>query len=350
MQFFGATNEDDTSEMDLKNTPNKKTRVASIDFTSAPVWEPDHSFSFPVAEIPPKFGVRKDINLNIFEDNRHLASGSNADVSIAMLHGQRVVIKMIKEVVQHDRLAIHEFDVEHGLLARIDHPRIVKILGAGSYPRKFLILQYLGGGTLQARFDASRKGRSSLSRLFNAKKTFTLTEALRTARDLAEAMDYLHARCHPEAMLVHRDLKPDNIAFTGDGRLVLFDLGLCTIVRRGSSADAVFEMTGGTGSLRYMAPEVALEQPYNEKADVYSFAIILWQMASDQLPYDGASRQSYMRQVCIGGERPPLASSWPSELKDLLKICWHQDYRVRPSFHEIMNTIELLLSKNLDPN
>ena len=344
-QIFGSIDEEDTSELDWKNTPNRSTRVASIDFTSAPVWEPDHPFSFPVAEIPTKFGVRKDININIFEDKKFLASGSNADISVARLHGERVVIKMIKEVVQHDRLAIHEFDVEHGLLARIDHPHIVKILGAGFYPRKFLILQYLGGGTLQSKFDISRKGRSAISRLFSKKRTFTFEETLRIARDLAEAMDYLHSRCHPEAMLVHRDLKPDNIAFTEDGRLVLFDLGLCTIVRRGGSADTVYEMTGGTGSLRYMAPEVALEKPYNEKADVYSFAVILWQMAADQIPYEGASRASYLRYACKYGDRPEMSSRWPNEFKELLSSCWHQELRNRPSFGHVIEVLDRLISK-----
>ena len=49
-------------------------------------------------------------------------------------------------------------------------------------------------------------------------------------------------------------------------------------------------MTGNTGSLRYMAPEVALKKPYNEKADVYSFAIMLWQMARDKVPFKGMTR------------------------------------------------------------
>ena len=69
--------------------------------------------------------------------------------------------------------------------------------------------------------------------------------------------------------------------------LKLFDFGLCTCVKKHDDDTQTYEMTGNTGSLRYMAPEVALKQPYNEKADVYSFGIMVWQMARDRIPYKG---------------------------------------------------------------
>ena len=104
-------------------------------------------------------------------------------------------------------------------------------------------------------------------------------------------------------MVLHRDLKPDNIGFTLDGALKLIDFGLAKIVENASPlSDDVYRMSGETGSLRYMAPEVriypALSQqtsispltprrsqvadnlPYNHKGDVYSFGIILWEMTA----------------------------------------------------------------------
>ncbi|CAE7533552.1 HT1 [Symbiodinium microadriaticum] len=61
-----------------------------------------------------------------------------------------------------------------------------------------------------------------------------------------------------------------------------------------SDSTECYSMTGNTGSLRYMAPEVALRKPYNEKADVYSFAILLWQMGRDKVPFKGLSRSEFM--------------------------------------------------------
>ena len=283
-----------------------------------------------------------------FTGVRHLADGSHANIFTAIYNDRKVVIKIIKTEMKDDPISVHEFDAEHGMLARLKHPHIISLYGAGiDGDRKFLVLEHLGGGSMrQILEETAKKRRNSLISMFTEKNTFSWADTLSRARQLASALNYLHTECSSEACIIHRDLKPDNIAFTDDGRLVLFDLGLCTIVRRGSSADAVFEMTGGTGSLRYMAPEVALEQPYNEKADVYSFAVILWQMASEQLPYDGASRASYLRYACKYGDRPDLNPRWPHEFQTLLAACWHQDFHKRPSFDQVIDLLDKLLVKN----
>ena len=62
--------------------------------------------------------------------------------------GEAVVIKMIKEDVQSDPVAVHEFDIEHGILSRLNHPYIIKLVGAGRLPRRFIVLEYLGRGSL----------------------------------------------------------------------------------------------------------------------------------------------------------------------------------------------------------
>ena len=75
-------------------------------------------------------------------------------------------------------------------------------------------------------------------------------------------------------MIVHRDIKPENVGISSDGILKLFDFGLCRVVRKRLSADEAYAMTGNTGSIRYMAPEVVLKLPYTEKVDVFSFAVV----------------------------------------------------------------------------
>jgi serine/threonine protein kinase len=269
--------------MENLNEPdtNKKQEKRSRSFdanTDLPTWNPDYPFSYAVANIPARTKITRDLRLNQFTDVKHLADGSNAIIYLAKLHGATVIIKMMEENKMKDAIVSHEFDVELGLLARIDHPHIVRALGAGKDPQKFLVLQYLGGGTLKNLFDKTNARKSSLSCMCKSPKTFTFPEVLLRAKELAQALNYLHVECHPEATLIHRDLKPDNVAFLEDGTLMLFDLGLCTVVKRCATIDTVYEMTGGTGSLRYMAPEVALNKPYNEKCDLYSFGVLLWQM------------------------------------------------------------------------
>jgi serine/threonine protein kinase len=304
-----------------------------------------HPFSYPIWNLPILLHNQRDYEMSDFTNITHLTDGSNSNIFAAKLKGETVVIKKIKIEMKDDRVTRHEFDVEHGLLARIKHPNIITLYGAGyEGDRKFLVLQFLGGGSLRHLYDKVASEKKTA--IFYSKKTFTFPETLWRARELACALNYLHHECCPEAHIVHRDLKPDNIAFTADGRLILFDLGLSTIIKRKSTDSDVFEMTGGTGSLRYMAPEVALRQPYNEKADVYSFAIIVWQMMSDQIPYDGASKASYLRYACKLGDRPDVFMSWPKDFKQLLVACWHQDHTQRPSFDRIISMLDSLLKKH----
>ena len=97
-----------------------------------------------------------------------------------------------------------------------------------------------------------------------------------------------HARHTPltrRYRLLHRDIKPKNLGLMHDGRLVVFDFGISKLLRRdedlpvGEPTPAV-KMTEVVGSLRYMAPEVAMSRPYNHKSEMYSFAIVLWEMVA----------------------------------------------------------------------
>lgn len=133
------------------------------------------------------------------------------------------------------------------------------------------------------------------------------------------------------------------MGFTNSGTLKLFDFGLCTCVRRRKHLNEAYELTGNTGSLRYMAPEVALRQPYTEKADVYSFGIMVWQMARDRVPFKGLSREDFMTHVVTAGERPKLDKSWPAGFSTLLTASWHKDSQSRPSFQAIVAQLSKLM-------
>jgi serine/threonine protein kinase len=123
--------------------------------------------------------------------------------------------------------------------------------------------------------------------------------------------------------------------FPGDVKL--FDFGLAKELDPSlkSGISELYELSGNTGSLRYMAPEVARSEPYNLTADVYSFGLLLWQVCSLELPYDGMNRQDHAELVVHGNERPVLDSSWSTPLRILMKRSWEQDPLVRPSMDSI---------------
>lgn len=117
----------------------------------------------------------------------------------------------------------------------------------------------------------------------------------------------------------------------------LFDFGLAKELDPSlkSGISELYELSGNTGSLRYMAPEVARSEPYNLSADVYSFGLLLWQICSLDLPYDGMNRQDHAELVVHGNERPQLDSSWSTPLRILMKRSWEPDPLVRPSMDSI---------------
>jgi serine/threonine protein kinase len=148
----------------------------------------------------------------------------------------------------------------------------------------------------------------------------------------------LHARCHLFC-----------VGFTLDGTVKLIDFGLARTVENATISNDVYEMSGETGSLRYMAPEVADCQPYNQKADVYSFGIILWELVANKKPYDGMNRDEFYSRVVHGGERPPINNKkWPEDLIELMKSCWDTEIVKRPDFSDIVDVLDGMLSGEKD--
>ena len=337
---------------------------------AAPSWNPVYAFSYPVSSIPVKVNCSDNLPLSSFLEITHLADGSNANVFTALYNGNKVIIKMIKAKVDNKELALHEFELEHGMLSRLAHQNIIRLLGAGTSPRKFMVLEYLEGGSLNEVLQKN-KTKHGMSALLFHKPTFPYLKLLQLAKALADVLDYLHMKAHPGACMIHRgsacvvlccaairplissyplpliDLKPDNVGFTADGCLKLFDFGLVTCVKSRQSIHDSYKMTGYTGSLRYMAPEVALREPYTEKVDVYSFGIMLWQMAKDKVPFTGMGKKAFIENVVVGGLRPKLDKSWPSGFCRLLTSCWQRDPSSRPSFAMIVLDLDRLIDDEL---
>jgi len=161
-------------------------------------------------------------------------------------------------------------------------------------------------------------------------------ERLTVAKEIASAIQYLHAR-----QIVYRDLKPDNIGFNYEGEVKIFDFGLA---KRLQSEDRIenelYNLTGNTGSLRYMAPEVARGQPYDERVDAYSFGILFWQLCALSTPYSGYTCKMHADLVVDKGYRPDPDSSWQKSWSDLMSECWDENIYYRPNFNYIVEALE----------
>jgi len=115
----------------------------------------------------------------------------------------------------------------------------------------------------------------------------------------------------------------------------IFDFGLAREYKLAEKAeDGLYNMTRETGTPRYMAPEVALGEPYNESADTYSLGILLWHIMSTTKPFAKYDLEMMKEKVNIGGERPKLCNKWSSEIQSTLSRCWG-DRAGRPTMIEV---------------
>lgn len=126
-------------------------------------------------------------------------------------------------------------------------------------------------------------------------------------------------------------MKPENCGYNIRDDIILFDFGLARELKpEERNEDGTYNLTEMTGSMRYMAPEVANSKPYNDTCDSYSFAIMLWQMLACQEPY-ALYTPSTLRQHVYNGRqsRPKLDESWSNAIKICLKRSWSADLSTR---------------------
>ncbi|CAB1097020.1 unnamed protein product [Ectocarpus sp. CCAP 1310/34] len=289
-------------------------------------------------------------------DIRPLADGTGCTCWQGSLGGndegnKRVAIKTLKASNSTSDSDAKDLDRELSILQHLRHPNVVRLAGAGQSPEggRFVATELLSGGTLSAAIGTQdRPEGTGWFQRFRVRTWFPMDEALRQAAGVASALAYLHDEAVPGAKVLHRDIKPNNLAFTGDFRtLKLFDFGLAKMLRPDDSiGDNLYTMTGNTGSMRYMAPEVARNLPANETADVYSFAIVLWEMVSLELPFQFYGVKQLSERVAFGGDRPRLAPDWPTGFTDLLTRCWSADLSERPSMAEVEKRLREVLTGN----
>ncbi|XP_019057120.1 PREDICTED: serine/threonine-protein kinase HT1 isoform X2 [Tarenaya hassleriana] len=165
--------------------------------------------------------------------------------------------------------------------------------------------------------------------------------AIGFALDIARAMECLHSHG-----IIHRDLKPENLILTADHKTVkLADFGLA---REESLTEM---MTAETGTYRWMAPELystvtlrhGEKKHYNHKVDAYSFAIVLWELIHNKLPFEGMSNLQAAYAAAFKNVRPS-ADDLPEDLATIVTSCWKEDPNDRPNFTEIIHMLLRYLS------
>jgi serine/threonine protein kinase len=222
-----------------------------------------------------------------------------------------------------------DFVTEGILLAALDHPHILSLKGrsllgvegfvSGKRDAFFLVFERLDG-TLVDRMPEWKqrfnKIRTTLRGRREQRHAF-MVERIKIMAELADAMAHLHKR-----RIVHRDLKLSNVGIDEQGHAKLLDFGLAKILPRGSSDKETFKLTGNTGSIRYMAPEIGRGEEYNQKVDIFSFGILLYEVMNMEKAWNGLQPQEIRDRVHYKMQRPNISMFWPTRLRELLKATW----------------------------
>ena len=225
---------------------------------------------------------------------------------------------------EEKKMALEDFRKEIVFMRRLRHPNIAMMLGYSFSDNVEVMISEICRCSLLDLFKANRISNRQIP-----KRTQIVY-----AQQLAQGMNYLHKSRPP---IIHRDLKPANLLIDFSGTLKIADFGLATIrPNPNQNQTEAILMTGETGSYRFMAPEVFRHEEYTESVDVYSYSMIFYQILLGGAPWAALSGLDAVTKAAIDGERPLIPRNADERLSTLLKRCWDENSRARPSFAEII--------------
>ncbi|OWZ11502.1 TKL protein kinase [Phytophthora megakarya] len=251
-----------------------------------------------------------------------------------------VAVKKIRNERDVEREQVEQFVREISLISGLSHPRIVEFIGAcWTTPAELsAVTELMERGDLR---DVTRRFKRRGYRLtWEAHKTVI-------ALHIAEALTYLHGL---SPTVIHRDLKAKNVLLNADMEAKLSDFG---IARERSSYDGTEHMTVGIGTSFWIAPEVLLGRDYDERADIYSFGVVLSEIDTDDYPYWNAQHppqgkvqeNEILRLVARGAKRPAFSDDCPPAILELAAHCLRADPDERPSASEIVIYLQQLVQE-----
>lgn len=267
---------------------------------------------------PLKKYVIQDIDKRLIKKNS-IAKGGQGTVWLAVDdQNKEYAIKEIFVDLKNPIRQIKRYLLECASLMRAQHPFIITFCGmTDKYPFQ-IVTEYVGPVNLTT-FLTNKHFRSQSN---------NGTHLTKIAIAITNAMMFLH-----KINIIHRDLKPSNILIGNDFLPRICDFGLI------HDTDQKALMTAELGTPIWMAPEVIRGEYYTEKCDVFSFAMILFQMATKELPMSQLTSTAIMEKYKNEGYRPsfPKDTKIPDPLKKLITSCWNENPKERPSFNQIFD-------------
>jgi serine/threonine protein kinase/Tfp pilus assembly protein PilF len=244
-------------------------------------------------------GLKTGAVLSHYRLIRPLGAGGMGEVYLAedTRLGRKVALKLLPSEFTKDADRVRRFEQEARAASALNHPNIITIHDIGQADGvHFIATEFIEGQTLRQRLMSGR---------------MELTKALEIAQQVAAALAAAHA-----AGIVHRDIKPENVMLRPDGYIKVLDFGLAKLTESQPSAVDTEAPTAARvktetgiviGTVRYMSPEQARGQKVDQRTDIFSLGVVLYEMLTGRRPFEGATMSDVMAAI-LTKEPEPLAA------------------------------------------
>lgn len=272
-------------------------------------------------------GLEIDYTSLVFADPRErIGIGGYGEVLKATWRGTTVAVKELL-ATNPSQDEINDFCKEVSILSQIRHPSILLWMGACIKPPKLaIVMEYMCMGSLYSvlhekkiKVDAARKKKWSYA--------------------ICKGMQYLHESTPP---ILHRDLSSNNVLIDQRGFAKISDFGLAKVKFNSRTH------SGKGGTYRYAAPEVLRCEAHDERADIYSFAVIVWELVMQEIPWRNLLDAQVVYMVSYKGRQLPV-EHLTEQMQSLLLSCWNADPSKRPSFAEVTARLERMSTEDFCP-
>ncbi|GAB2265728.1 hypothetical protein Dimus_000766 [Dionaea muscipula] len=251
----------------------------------------------------------------------YIGQGSCGTVYHGLWFGSDVAVKVFNKL-EHTEDVIRSFKQEVSVMKRLRHPNTLLFMGAvTSAEHLCIVTEFLPRGSL---FHLLQRNTSKLD----------WRRRIHMALDVARGMNYLH-HCNPP--VVHRDLKSSNLLVDKNWTVKVADFGLSRIKH-----ETFLTTKTGKGTPQWMAPEVLRNEPSDEKSDIYSFGVVLWELATHKIPWENLNAMQVMGAVGFMNQRLDIPKDIDPRWAAIIESCWLSEPQSRPTFEELLDKLKEL--------